>query len=160
MLALLLMSSLAATTPRTVEITPQEISAKIKADGAKAVVDRLDHSGQWWAITNHIAHGSSKWIVLAPALSNGTDAGTSESLKISLAYALPKATAATLETLDPHATSLPISLQEACSSPFIEDSREHKRSYKRRTLATLHRIHEPELRAAAAACSNELRQVR
>ena len=160
MLALLLTTSLAAATPVTGDMTPQQLGAEIRNEGAKAVVDRLSRSGQWWTLTRHIADGSPEWIALAPALSTGTDAGTSESLKISLAYALPKATSSTLDALDAGSKYSPRSIQEVCSSPFLEDSREHERSYKLVTLAALKRIDAPRLHKIAAACADELRKVR
>ena len=160
MLALLLASSLAASASHAVGMTPQRISAEIKGEGAKPVVDRLLRSGQWWALAKHIAYGSPQWIALAPALSTGTDAGTSESLKISLAYALPRATSATLATLDINDQSSPRSVRQVCSSPFIEDSREHERGYKLVAMRALERVREPRLRTTAVACADELRQAR
>ena len=141
------------------ELSPSEIRTAIESTGAKAVVDRLSASREWWSLSKRVAAGEPSYIALAPALADGTDAGTSESLKISLAAALPKTPAAVLKVIDTTDRSPVLSLNEVCSSPFVEDEPIHRRTYKRITLKALAHVGDPKLQAVARACAAELRKV-
>lgn len=69
------------------DLTPSAIRALLAESNATAVVQSLDESS-WNAFLGHIEAGDRGWIDLVPLLAAGTDAGTSESLIITLSRAL------------------------------------------------------------------------
>ena len=58
--------------------TPASARRDVAEHGAKAVVDAMWTAGSWDRVEDGIASGSRAWIALAPLLSSGTDACTSE----------------------------------------------------------------------------------
>lgn len=70
-------------------LTPQQVLAMVKADGARDTVLRLVRNGAWEAsVLPGIATGQLRWIDAAVALREGSDAGGSEDLEDALSEAL------------------------------------------------------------------------
>ena len=65
-------------------LTPNMIRHDIAQYGAKAVVNKLYEADAWDQVKDRISAGSAGWIRPALALSDGTDAATSEELGESL----------------------------------------------------------------------------
>ena len=91
---------LAALTMPTLsaDLTPSAIRALLEGQDATAVVRSLDES-VWNGFLAHVEAGDRGWIDLVPLLAPGTDAGTSESLTISLSRALKSNPAGVLNVL-------------------------------------------------------------
>jgi hypothetical protein len=91
---------LAALTMPTLsaDLTPSAIRALLEGQDATTVVQSLDESS-WNAFLAHVEAGDRGWIDLVPLLADGTDAGTSESLIITLSRALKSNPAGVLSVL-------------------------------------------------------------
>ena len=91
---------LAALTMPTLsaDLTPSSIRTLLEKQGAVAVVQSLDDA-TWTAFLAHVEAGDRGWIDLVPLLAAGTDAGTSESLIITLSRALKSNPAGVLSVL-------------------------------------------------------------
>ena len=156
-LALSTLASAAVAAP----LTPGSVGSDIHARGAKAVVDDLFKSGAWEnVVIKAIAAGSVPWIRLAPALSEGTDAATSETLGEGLIYALPKAPEAVLSALDMSGRSIPRAPDTVCSASFYEGDPTDPRQYRLAALQAVERVSTPALTSAKRACLDELQAVR
>jgi len=142
-------------------LSPSSLKDEIDKRGAKAVVDDLFRSGAWEAVViAQIQAGSSPWINLAPLLSEGTDASTSEELGESLIYALPKAPEAVLSVLDLSRASIPRAPDTVCSAAFFEGDPTDPRGYKRAAIEAVSHVNTPALASAKRACLDELEAVR
>ena len=137
--------------------TPASVRRDIAEHGAKAVVDAMWTGGSWARVEDGIASGSPAWIALAPLLSTGTDAGTSEGLSLSLVRALPKAARAVLAVVDVSRRSLPRSPGVVCTASFYEGDRTDIPHYRAMAIAAVARIHAPALAAARQACLGQLK---
>ena len=69
------------------DLTPGDFRALLAERDATTVVQSLDEAS-WNAFLAHVESGDRGWIDLVPLLAAGTDAGTSESLVITLSRAL------------------------------------------------------------------------
>ena len=69
------------------DLTPGDFRALLAERDATTVVQSLDEAS-WNAFLAHVEAGDRGWIDLVPLLASGTDAGTSESLVITLSRAL------------------------------------------------------------------------
>ncbi|CAN7472658.1 hypothetical protein [Devosia sp. LjRoot3] len=69
------------------DLTPGDFRALLAESDASSVVRSLDEAS-WNAFLTHVEAGDRGWIDLVPLLAAGTDAGTSESLVITLSRAL------------------------------------------------------------------------
>jgi len=141
----------------TAAITPSSVQDGIQRHGAKTVVDELVKSGAWEkVVVPEISSGATKWVMLASALSVGTDAGTSEQLGQSLIYALPRSPAAVLSVLDLTGQSPPRSPATVCSASFYEGDPTDPVKYKIMALKAVSHVADPALRAAKTACLSRL----
>jgi hypothetical protein len=138
------------------------LSAEIDTKGAKEVVNRLNSSpaaangrNDWDRVTNQIWIGRSAYIRLARRLAQGTDAGTSEDLGISLAHALPLAPVAVLRVTDLGDRST-LGVSRICGVPFIEGTIKGLPAYIRAAQASVGRVAAPELQEVKGACLKEL----
>lgn len=138
------------------------VAAEIRAHGARAVVSRLiaapakPGESAWDRLTQEIWLGRAEYIALAPKLAEGTDAGTSEDLGISLAHALPLAPASVLRAMDLKVDAV-LGLKRVCGVPFIEDTVEDLPGYVRAAKQALGKVSDAALLQAKAACLVELR---
>jgi hypothetical protein len=149
MLAALATSTVLAAAP---PLTPRSIRIDIHRSGAKAVVDRLFASGQYEVIMSRIKAGSPDWVLLAKALSDGTDAASSEELQQALVHALPKSPGAVLSVLDGAGPSVPTSAQTVCSASFFEGDRVDVAAYRAVAIKAVKSVDLPALRGARAQC--------
>ena len=140
----------------TDRMSPAAIEADVRRVGAKAVVNRLWESHAWGSVEAHVSSGDRAWIALAPTLSAGTDAATSEGLGLALAEALPKWPKAVLAVLD--LTDRPVlGPSQVCSVPFYDVSAAFLRHYKQRALAAVSAVRDQRLAPAKRACLAKLR---
>jgi hypothetical protein len=138
-------------------ITPSSVQDIIRRHGAKTAIDEMGKSGAWEkVVVPEISSGAIKWVKLAPALSDGTDAGTSEQLGQSLIYALPRSPAAVLSILDLTGQSLPRSPAMVCSASFYEGDPTDPVKYKIMARNAVSHVTDPALRAAKQACLSKL----
>ena len=108
--------------PRLLE--PQEILGRVQIQGAKKTVEEMTSgsSDSWKYAIQGIQTGSPRWLAVASALREGSDAGHSEDLTYALSYALITAPASVLPMLGDE-----FPLQKVCTVPDIEPTAEHVR---------------------------------
>ena len=129
--------------------------------GPTEAVAAMTANGDWGRLIARISSGDADAISLVRELANGTDAGTSEELTISLAEALPKAPLNVLGVLIPDRNSL-LSFRRVCSAPFIEDSPSHQRMYKAAALRAVRRVGRsriPDLVRSSDPCIAEMKKI-
>ena len=142
--------------------TPAALTADIAAHGAKAVVARLNRPpvppnthNAWDLVIGQIHLGQAAYIRLAPRLAGGTDAGTSEDLAISLAFALTRDPADVLAVVD-FANRPPLAVTRVCGAPFVEDTIRDLPAYLRNAHDRVAQVSRPQLLGAKAACLQQL----
>jgi hypothetical protein len=137
-------------------ISPQEIAASVRANGAKATVNMLNSAPgaeQWESVLKQIKTGDPRWLAIAADLAAGTDAGTSEALQTSLAAALPKNPSGVLLLAD---TQSFLSLRDLCSAPFIEPSRAYLMKYLKQARRALRNLNDAKAEPRRSACLAEI----
>jgi hypothetical protein len=161
---LILMAAALAAAPRSAPpvITPNVVARMIDTYGSKGAVDRLakpNHRhpmfGDYEVVLDGVSSGAAQWLALVPRLKKGTDAGTSEFLKISVAEALPHNAAGVLRL---GARGWPMA--DACSYPMLEPTRAQTRKYFAAAIPAVEAVHDPALQTAKATCLSELRTAR
>jgi hypothetical protein len=118
-------------------LTPQSVTHDTRRIGAKAVVQQLYSSNRWETVLKKIESGDDAWLAVVEDLAEGTDAGASEDLQVTLARALPKNPGAVLKLTG---TKDFLSLDDVCAAPFIEPEHAFLMRYlteTRRSLASL-----------------------
>ena len=141
-------ATLAAPAP-----TPASVDASIREKGAKRTIDDLVRTGRWEAVADAMDRGDTAWIMLAPRLAPGSDAGTAEDLGLSLAFALPRNPRAVLAALDP-GDGVVLGAGRICGRPFIEDT--EPAGYVATTETALSRVTDPRLGRRKAMCLRAL----
>lgn len=119
--------------------SPAAIIKEIHFVGAKRTVERLTEASdgaQWELVLLKVESGDARWLAVADALADGTDAGDTEALRISVAMALRKNPGAVLAMAD---TKMPFALPEICGAPFIEPAPDFYRRYLRDARRALDR---------------------
>lgn len=141
----------------------QEVSRALDRADARTVVTGYERDDRFGALLDRIAIGDEALIKLAPRLAPGTDAASSEGLRIALAKALPRAPALVLDAAmraarDPQGAivSTPIDVQAVCSVPFIEPTQQFVADYRIAAVRALATVHEPRLVDAANACAKRI----
>jgi hypothetical protein len=141
-------------------ITPAAVERMIDRYGAKRTVDMLSNAaptdsrtlfGDFDKVLDGIGSGDGRWLALVPKLAPGTDAGTAESLPITIAEALPKNPAAALRLIKRDASWL-----DACGYPMIEPTRKEMRTYFSRAIPAVRSVRDPALQAVKRVCLSEL----
>lgn len=107
-------------------------------------------------VMRRIRAGAVDWILLAPVLSEGTDAATSEELGEALVYALPKAPRAVLSVIDPASKIIPRSVDTVCSASFYEGDPIDPARYRIAARQALQKVIEPSFRALKERCLAQL----
>lgn len=145
-------------------ITPGTVERLIERYGARRAVDKLANAGpnhtrsdfgDYDNVLDGIASGAARWLALVPKLEPGTDAGTTEALRIAVAKALPKNPSGVLGLV----TRKP-SWRIACSYPMIEPTSKETRAYFRVVLPAVRAVRSPALRRARNVCLAELGKAR
>jgi len=136
------------------------LRAAIHEKGAKQVVDRLSRAGppgqtEWDALLEQIGAGKPEFVSLAPELALGTDASTSETLLIALAYALPRAPNDVLRVLR-LSEGRALDIKWVCGAPFIEVTAKQVVAQVKAARAALEKVSAPELQEIRSACLEQL----
>lgn len=130
-----------------------DILRQVADEGARVVVSRLLVSADTFEkVCERIESGESTWLQVARALKPGTDAATTFSINYAVARALPAAPASVLALIDRGFT-----LEDVCTSPFIEPKPGVAERYTQRTVEALQKPVSAELEGVRMAC---LRRVR
>jgi hypothetical protein len=160
---LLLMLSQPLFARDAISLSPKAIIENIEHNGAKAVVDKLasgKHPRQWEKVLQKIETGNSHWLAVAKALSEGTDAGTSTDMIVTLARALPRNPSGVLLLVDgkPDAKTY-FSIEELCSAPFIEPEDAYLNRYLIQTQLSLKKLHNRKVEMRRKECLARIEQV-
>ena len=128
---------------------PQEILAHVQMQGAKkTVAEMTSGSGDSWKhAIQGIQTGSPRWLAVASALREGSDAGNSEDLTHALSYALITAPASVLPMLGDE-----FPLPKVCTVPDIEPTPEYVRQQIGKAKAALGRVKSPQMATKRDAC--------
>ncbi len=139
-------------------VTLEEVREAFYRYSAPAIVEKLmeNKGANWDVIMNKVAGGDGDWIHhTIYFISPGTDAGTSDDVRMALANALPKNPKAVLcAEINGKYPSL-----EVCSLPFIESEYYFVKDYGEGTLAALHLVDAPELLEVRDNCARVLREL-
>jgi len=155
-LQVVVLITLPALTAATIVDTPQQISARVKALGAKAVVSEIyAHPDRWNSVLSGISSGSRAWLDVARVLISGADGDSSEQLSEAAGNTLEKNAAAALEIL--------WSDYGLGMCRFMPDTSNPKYSTKSKAMEGLEsrvqylrRVTAPKLKEARDACVAEL----
>lgn len=139
-------------------INLQTIRQRLAELGPTATVRELDGAGRWEQVTSRIGSGDARWIALAPELAKGADAGTAETLSISLADALPKSPRAVLAVLDLKRRSN-LSPERVCRAPLAQDTAERQTAYRTSALLAVASVADARLDRARDACASRLQSL-
>jgi hypothetical protein len=148
---------LAALTMPTMsaDLTPSAIRALLVAQDATTVVQSFDDNS-WNAFLAHVEAGDRGWIDLVPLLAVGTDAGTSESLIITLSRALKANPAGVLSVL----AANHYSAADICGDNDIEVSAFEAVAFIDAALVKVAAVLDPDLTDARNACLYALTDAR
>ena len=162
MRSFLVATALAALTVPTLaaDLTPGAVRAMLTTQDATAVVQSLDsgddENNAWFAVLDHIAAGERGWIDLVPLLAPGTDAGTAESLTITLSRALRTNAPAVLRLLaEDH-----YSVADICLDNDIEAAVSDVVAFLDDAVVAVAAVMDPALSQARDACLFELGDAR
>jgi hypothetical protein len=122
--------------------------SQIQANGSRAVLARLWQDPRHFEeVCDHIETGAPGWLRVASELRASSDAGQSTSLNYSVARALPRAPVAVLSLIGRGFT-----VEDVCTSPFIEPDPGVAERYQKRALKALRRVRELHLQSTRDAC--------
>lgn len=131
---------------------PNAILSEIKNKGSIHVVRTLwKNWAQWDEVMKNIASGEKAWIEVAEQLHQGSDAGSSESLKIALALALPNSPENVLPLIDYR-----FDIEWICGFPFIEPKREFLLNHYKKTKHALEQPLSNDLKEIQTECLQTL----
>ncbi|MGB3338226.1 MAG: hypothetical protein WBA73_13710 [Devosia sp.] len=151
------LAALTMTTMPTLsaDLTPSAIRGLLEQQDAVAVVQSFDDA-TWTAYLAHVEAGDRGWIDLVPLLADGTDAGTSESLIITLSRALRANPAGVLSIL----AADHYSPADICGDNDIEVSALEAVRFIDEALVKVAAVMDPALSQARNACLMELGDAR
>ena len=159
MLPYCLLAAMACTPTiagESLPLTSQAITKDIESNGAKVTVQKLisgKHQRQWELVLKKIKTGDSRWLAVAKGLADGTDAGTSESLQIALATALPRNPGGVLQLTG---TQSFLSLEDICGAPFIEPEPAYLKRYLTETRQSLNNLRDARVEQQRTKCLAEI----
>jgi hypothetical protein len=145
--------SLAAS--KTLALTPQAIKAETTRIGAQATVQALVSRHQWETVLRKIEAGEAAWLDIVNDLAEGTDAGSSVSLQVRLAKALPKNPAGVLKVAGMNDL---LSLDNICSGPFIEPEHAFMMRYLAQTRRSLVKLEDPAVEEKRVQCLSRIEE--
>ena len=148
-LSLMLTCSAHAQPPREMGLEPDAILQDIDARGARAVLARASTNE---ALFDGIETGHPKWLEVARRLRAVSDASTTLSLNYAVARALPNAPDQVLLLVGRGFT-----LDDVCTSPYIEPEPGVAENYARRAEVALRRVTAPELTRLRDRCLASVR---
>jgi hypothetical protein len=136
-------------------LTPQSVKDDTRRIGAKAVVQQLYSSNRWETVLKKIETGDDAWLAVVQDLAEGTDAGTSEDLQVTLARALPKNPGAVLRLTG---TESFLSLDDVCAAPFIEPEHAFLMRYLTETRRSLASLNDTAVESKRLKCLSQIEQ--
>jgi hypothetical protein len=137
------------------DLTPRAIRALLEQQDAVAVVRSFDEA-TWTAFLAHVEAGDRGWIDLVPLMAGGADAGTSESLIITLSRALKANPAGVLSVLAAqHYSAADICGDNEIGIPVFDAVR-----FIDEALVKVAAVMDPALSQARNACLHELGDAR
>jgi hypothetical protein len=136
-------------------LNPDAIAKDIDANGAKKTVQKLwgKDGGRWDSAMRKVATGDQRWLDVAAKLAEGTDAGASEGLEVSLATALPINPKGVLKLID---TNPLFTFDSVCSAPFIEPTDAYLKSYLTKTQKMLKALKDDTVEQKRVGCLTQL----
>lgn len=133
---------------------PYSILNSIEKHGASYVVSKEINNWETWdKILKNIESCKKIWIEVAIAIKPGTDAGYSETLSDTLAFALPNAPENILPIIGDD-----FKIQDVCGFPFIEPTDTFLKEHHKKSLKALARVYDPKLEKRKNACIKTLNQ--
>jgi hypothetical protein len=153
LIATVCINSVASTPPA---LTPRAVKDDTKRIGAKAVVNKLYSSDRWQVVLKNIESGDATWLNVVGDLAEGTDAGTSEDLQVSLATALPKNPRGVLKVTGAKDF---LSVDDICGAPFIEPEHTFLLRYLADARRSLGRLKDPEVEGKRVECLAQIDKV-
>jgi len=136
-------------------ITPVTVGRMLRQLGPKQTVDQLAGTGadfgDYEKVLDGIASGDARWLTLVPKLQPGTDAGTSESLRIAVAEALPRNPAAVLRLIEHNPR-----WRDVCTYSMIEPTPKETRTYFKAAVPAVKAVKSPRLQRAKLMCLADL----
>jgi hypothetical protein len=124
--------------------TPEGVLEEIDSQGPRAVLARLSENEALFA---RVESGDPTWLEIARRLRAVSDASSSLALNYSVARALPRAPERVLALIGQGFT-----LDDVCTSPFIEPESGVAEEYARRAEAALRAITTPRLTRLRDEC--------
>jgi hypothetical protein len=137
-------------------LTPKAVREDTRRIGAKAVVQKLYSANRWQALLKNVESGNASWLELVGELAEGTDAGTSEDLQVSLATALPKNPRGVLIVAG---TKDFLSIRDICGAPFIEPEHAFLMRYLKNSQRALVALNDPTVEQKRIQCLSRIQQV-
>ncbi|MET3135412.1 hypothetical protein AAKU55_005722 [Oxalobacteraceae bacterium GrIS 1.11] len=147
---------MSAFASETLALTPQAITKYIREHGAKETVRNLykdNDSRRWDFVIHKMESGDSDWLSIAKIIAEGTDAGTSEDLIVTLAIALPKNPRRVLQLIG---TTSFLSYETVCNAPFIEPTSVYLRNYLRKTRQVLKNLKDTTVEEQRVKCLSQI----
>jgi hypothetical protein len=140
------------TIPRP--LTLEWMRRQLKLHGASYVVQALHKQQRYEDFVAEIGKGKSDWIALAPQIAKATDAGYTEMLIGSLAYALPSNPKAVISILDPKTVA--VSPEQVCGANFMFDTVKDVPAYIRQARQAVNGLNDARLAKRKKECLAEL----
>jgi len=153
--AVLVAASLATSPVRADALSPNNITQEIKKHGAHDVVAWLLAHGDYDRVMDKIDTGDRQWVMLAPLLAPGADAGAAEELPIALAFALPRNPEAVLSVVGGKGG---FAVEDVCGAPFIEGTVDNIPAYIKKAERAVAHVSEPQLTDVKAKCLGALKK--
>jgi len=154
LLLFLLSAALLAGAPLE-RITPSNVARMLDRLGPRQTVDKLAGTGadfgEYEKVLDGISSGDARWLALVPRLQPGTDAGTSESLRIAVAEALPRNPSAVLRLIEHNPR-----WREVCTYPMVEPTPKEARTYFKAAVPAVKAVKSPQLQRAKLMCLVDL----
>src|SRR6266566_2048824 len=125
-----------------------ELLREIESEGPRPVLVRLwNDEARFKEVCDKIESGDASWLEVARRLKAGSDAAASLSLDYSVARALPRVPEKVLKLINHGFT-----VDDVCTSPFIEPEPGVAESYQRRASAALRALRSHDLEAVRDEC--------
>jgi hypothetical protein len=129
----------------------------LKLHGASYVVQALDKQQRYEDFVEQIGKGKSDWIALAPQIAEATDAGYTEMLIGSLAYALARNPKAVVSILAPKTVA--VSPGQVCGANFMGDLMKDYPAYIKRARRAVNGVNDARLAKQKKKCLAELERI-
>jgi len=142
--------ALADATP----VTADELLRQITSEGSQPVLERLwRNEDRFEQVCHKIESGDPSWLEVARRLRASSDAGMTLSLNYSVARALPANPTSVLKLINHGFT-----VDDICTSPFIEPEPGVAESYQRRAVAALRSSIPKDLESVGTECLKRIEE--